>query len=340
MLLRSLLLLLAAPKLAAAAEVAIGAQGQVTRGAGRLDLGPGGPDAPDPKIALPAEAKWCEVKPCDGNPSFMMAVNGGDGIGHAICERGNWEGFCDANSLKASGSSTIRREGQVHTAIDIGANLGFWSFLLANAGFQVVTVEPMHQNNVFIDATLAANPRIASNIHHHKTGLGNQTGIHCVLLATKENHLDGIAECSNVATELQSTIAEAATRHYEVQDQFESTTLDELITREPWLQSTPPPVVDFVKMDVEGMENLILSGGSTFLSRLKPLKIRSEVWRRLRGGATPQEYLKRYTDAGYSVTKVKTQGNVCDDGKGATGTYEYGAETDIVQDYIMCRVNP
>lgn len=340
MALPSLILLLLAPALIAAAEVAtIGAMGEVTRGKGRMgmDLGLMGPDGADAKAALPSEAKWCEVKPCDGNPSFMMAVNGGDGVGYAICKNGNWEGLCNATALKAKKSgSTMRREEEVHTAIDIGANLGFWTFLLANAGFQVVSVEPMRQNNVFIEATLAANPRLAKNIHHHKTGLGKEAGVQCALLATKENHLDGIAECSNVAKELQAVLDEAATRNYEVQDRFNSTTLDELIQTEPWLSGSP--VVDFVKMDVEGMENHVLMGGSNFLSKLKPLKIRSEVWRQLRG-ATPQEYLKRYTDAGYSVTKITTQGNVCDPSKKAEGTYEFGEKTDIVQDYIMCRVD-
>jgi hypothetical protein len=113
---------------------------------------------------LPNGASWCTVKPATGR-NFEMAVYSGhkDIVSDSICANGQWE-VSDVSYLGTPG-----------TALDIGANLGFYSFLLADAGWQVESVEALPKNQELIKATACRNPHLAEKITLHSTGLVLQT---------------------------------------------------------------------------------------------------------------------------------------------------------------------
>eukprot|EP00746_Dinoflagellata_sp_MGD_P147756 gnl/MRDRNA2_/MRDRNA2_80073_c0_seq1.p1 gnl/MRDRNA2_/MRDRNA2_80073_c0~~gnl/MRDRNA2_/MRDRNA2_80073_c0_seq1.p1 ORF type:complete len:131 (+),score=29.20 gnl/MRDRNA2_/MRDRNA2_80073_c0_seq1:553-945(+) len=76
-------------------------------------------------------------------------------------------------------------------------------------------------------------------------------------------------------------------------------TLDSILNQEPFL-GAPESSIDFLKIDVEGFEDIVLSGGSLLLSKFKPKKIKSEIWREMKN-TTWQQYLQRFKDAGYAI---------------------------------------
>ena len=49
--------------------------------------------------------------------------------------------------------------------LDIGANLGWYSMLFAQAGFDVIAVEAMQRNADAIRSTLCLNPRLSSKVN-------------------------------------------------------------------------------------------------------------------------------------------------------------------------------
>ena len=48
--------------------------------------------------------------------------------------------------------------------VDIGANVGWYSFMYAQHGYEVLAVEPMTANRALINATMCKNPDVASRI--------------------------------------------------------------------------------------------------------------------------------------------------------------------------------
>ena len=88
---------------------------------------------------------------------YRMATHAGeDVVSSALQQTGRWE----TESIATLGvdNATDARAG---TFIDIGANLGYFSFLFAHHGYRVFAVEPLQSNRRAIEATLCLNPRFA-----------------------------------------------------------------------------------------------------------------------------------------------------------------------------------
>merc|ERR1719473_485395 len=70
---------------------------------------------------LPANSRWCKVRMGEPEAEFSMAVyNGDDIVSNSICTTGTWE-------LSTSDITNLGRPGH---ALDIGANVGFYSLVL------------------------------------------------------------------------------------------------------------------------------------------------------------------------------------------------------------------
>jgi len=226
---------------------------------------------------LPDNAKWCTVTL--GEP-FQMAVYAKDDIvSDSICKTGTWELL----------EKDMAAFGPVGHALDIGANVGFYSLALANRGWNVIAFEPMAANNALMEATMCRNPALNAKITLNKFGLGAKSD-HCVIVSGDTNLGDGVSKCGEDASKFEKN----GQLGYHVRAAFDVHRLDDVLVEQAVKQ------IDFVKMDVEGFEGQVMKGGQSLLTKFRPRLIQSEVWHNM-NGVTPTDYLGSFAKASYTV---------------------------------------
>jgi FkbM family methyltransferase len=178
---------------------------------------------------------------------------------------------------------SIARPTQV--AYDIGANVGLTTLMIAKAfgaGVKIMAFEPVPENVSKLDALVAANPGlditlfpIALSERNGETNffryLGSSTGMLGATAVSDHGHI------SEPELEPVRTV-----------------TLDSFVLEEGHL----PP--EFIKIDVEGGENLVIAGGLRTIGRYRPTmlielhgpKHAGEVWDLL----ADQHYEWKYVD--------------------------------------------
>eukprot|EP00435_Cladocopium_sp_Y103_P004206 s4900_g1.t1 len=166
-------------------------------------------------------------------------------------------------------------------AYDIGANMGFYTFLLAKAGWNVTAFEPMKSNRRLLKASLCANPDVQGHIDLHEVGLGDSP-THCRLMSGKGNVGDGIVNCGGATTQ-DGTVIDTSSE-YEVRDEFDVKLLDEEMESSKFAQQK----VAFVNR-----------GGKKLLAQ-HPRLIQTEMWGKMQD-CEPRDYMKMFTDANYKV---------------------------------------
>ncbi len=167
-------------------------------------------------------------------------------------------------ALMKANSSSFEREWHMlaclgpcrGTALDIGANRGFYSCELAKLYERVISFEP--NQSITNELIALKDPRI--ELRHQ--GLSDKPGKTSMYIPRSERGrvLDGWASLDKENLGARSGIDEIL---------IETTTLDSLDLND----------VTFVKMDVEGHEVQVLTGGQSFLARNKPqilIEVRKE----------------------------------------------------------------
>lgn len=231
------------------------------------------------KCELPPGGRWATVQ-LTGLTPFQMAVYAShDIVSSSVSFRHNWEQL------------DVRRFGKPGHACDIGGNIGFYTFALAKAGWNLTTFEAMPSNVALMKATLCANEELQERVDLHQVGLGDAPG-RCSLMSDTINVGDGIVVCRTMQDPTKNIRAQFAFR-----TEFEVKRFDEVFPQGRF--ATLP--IDFVKIDVEGFECKVFQGAHELLKQA-PHIIQSEVWGTMQG-CTPAEYLKLFTEAGYRVKR-------------------------------------
>eukprot|EP00747_Dinoflagellata_sp_TGD_P104622 gnl/TRDRNA2_/TRDRNA2_169294_c0_seq1.p1 gnl/TRDRNA2_/TRDRNA2_169294_c0~~gnl/TRDRNA2_/TRDRNA2_169294_c0_seq1.p1 ORF type:complete len:291 (+),score=35.83 gnl/TRDRNA2_/TRDRNA2_169294_c0_seq1:71-874(+) len=214
-----------------------------------------------------------------------MAVHQGkDIVSTKICSSGWWE-FTDVSAFGPPGF-----------ALDIGGNIGWYTFNLASAGWKVLTFEPMPKNLALMNATLCQNPHLASKIQILPVGLGPKPMM-CDMWADLQNFGDGNPVCND--DDRKRLRGNTAIPKFPV-GSFEVRRLDDVLAEKNITS------VDFIKIDVEGYECQVLDGASSIWDKYRPRLIQSEVWGHM-SGCQPSEYLHRFEAQGYTVTNSPDQ---------------------------------
>jgi FkbM family methyltransferase len=151
---------------------------------------------------------------------------------------------------------------QCNSFLDIGANLGFYSFVAAKSNPNIIvhSFEPSNGAHYYISRNVAHNK--ANNVTVHKTALSDKNGaisFHEEInpkYPYLKHFLSGISNTDN-------THSMRASKSYDVTTE----TLDHFVQRID-LSS-----VDLIKMDTEGTEHLIVSQGLNTLQKFKPILI-------------------------------------------------------------------
>lgn len=217
---------------------------------------------------LPAGARWCTA--VSGDKTWTMAVYSDDAdeiLSRKICEEGYWE-FRTLPEMGVNESFP----GEL-VLLDIGAHIGWYTFMYAAHGHKVIAVEPMTANRNMMKATLCMNPELASRIDVFAAALTTsaQPGQHCNIFSYIHNAGDGILACSESDKEAYRN----DTKYIE-REEVPMTNLDRVLTGKPALIG---PRIDVVKIDVEGHECNVLAGASQLFSKFHPkyLMIESRV---------------------------------------------------------------
>ena len=137
--------------------------------------------------------------------------------------------------------------------MDVGANIGWFTFAVASTGTHVIAFEPFSNNIKAIKSSMCSNLEIAPLIHLQETGLGDKNSS-CKLLSESYNLLNGMVNCEPSQT--------APTAQF--REEIHTITLDSYIGTIPdnWMPGV-------MKIDSEGYDYYILKGGKNFLQTYK-----------------------------------------------------------------------
>jgi len=213
--------------------------------------------------SLPAGAMWCNGY-INGGWRKLAVYNGPDPVSNVICQQGVWE----FDSVSDMG---IHESGAGKTLVDVGANIGWFSVLFADAGYKVFAIEPMVENRKLIEATLCQNPDLVSKIEIVPMALAQkptQPGETCDVYSCDCNLGDGLLVCKG-EDERRRWIETGTPFNHVWREAVPTMTLDQLMTDKGM------PAVDVIKMDVEGYECKVIEGGAATFRR--PNYIMAEV---------------------------------------------------------------
>ena len=213
--------------------------------------------------------------------SFPMAVlSDADIVSKEIATRGYWELKYPSELLHLAGGSRGVELPRPGTFLDIGANLGFYTLLFAQHGYSVLAVEPMLLNRKAIETSLCLNPSLAARLRLMPVALGTVAAVNgktrCVVRADDRNPGNGKLYCSE--GESCGRSKSHTGEHETICEPVRMSTLDDLLNGERQKLSDAPIVA--TKIDVEGFECNVLSGGRSLLAEFRPKVMVAEANRK------------------------------------------------------------
>jgi len=278
-----------------------------------LEALPGAPDqvapasfmrkeADEPTCNLPEGGRWCTAR--SGDKVWQMAVYAGpDPVSGTICEKGAWEHATPSDMGVSSGTQLL----------DIGANVGWYTFMFAQNGYNVLAVEPMTGNRALMDATMCKNPEMASRITVVAAALTDKIdtpGQKCAIFSANINLGDGLLACGDaqIAEMHNAQHNNDQIQHIE-REQVPLRTLDQVLKESNLGQ------IDVMKMDVERYECNVLAGGSTLFTRFHPKGLMIETRRGDSDttGCTVQDVMK---GGNYKIHENSIAGKIIDEPTG------------------------
>ncbi|GMH37959.1 hypothetical protein BSKO_05843 [Bryopsis sp. KO-2023] len=239
------------------------------------------------------DADFREVPARVGAVDFSMHVyRRADIVSNEIAARKTWElptsnMFLAAmeNEYKALLEKNSTAQKSDITFLDIGANIGWYSILMAAYGYRVIAIEPMTKNLHALRASMCVND-LQHLMETHHTGLAEEKR-ECAIVSHGTNTGDGIVVCDDSWKKLG----------YVTRELVHINRLDDLIP-----ENEP---IKLAKIDVEGYEDHVLGGGRRTLLFSGISKIMSEFSVEMMGNAEsdPLHYLKMWGDGGYIIRK-------------------------------------
>ena len=175
------------------------------------------------------------------------------------------------------------------TFLDIGANIGYFSALALEVlqNGRIIALEPDPENFRFLQRTIAANP--ARNVI-------------CVNKAAADR---------NGMLTLHTSASNRGDNRLYSNDLSEGSVQVEICTIDSLLQSLDvPPIIDFIKIDVQGFEGHVFKGMQDTLRRSPNLTLLSEFWPfGLRSaGSNPEDVLNELEAAGLTLHELTSHG--------------------------------
>lgn len=183
------------------------------------------------------------------------------------------------------------------TFVDIGANIGWFSFQMAAFGVQVIAFEPMLDNLHIIKTSMCLPDNIKNSISDRITlfghGLAAENKEKCLIFSHIRNRGDGHVECDPTQLEIPDDFI--------IRENISVRRLDDIMK----ILKEEREILNVVavKIDTEGYEAKLLEGGESFLLDGEVKRIYTEFDPRMirDRGSDPVEFMKKILNAGYQV---------------------------------------
>lgn len=215
---------------------------------------------------------------------------------------------------------------KINTFIDIGANIGYYSFLAAsvNPAVKVYSFEPAKGPHYYFQKNLKANP--FTNIKLESDAVSDKTGqITFYEIKNKKykylrHNLAGESNAGSMTTG----------RNFEI-NTVSSITLDD------YIKSNGISSVQLIKMDTEGTEDTILQGAHNVLTEMKPIIICETIFNTIEDKL--ERILRKYDYRFFNHTekglkKVETIIRDADDGV-KNCFFVHASMTHLIQEYLI-----
>ena len=145
------------------------------------------------------------------------------------------------------------------TILDIGANIGMFSLSYASLfkGAIIHSFEPVNFIYSILSGNLEINPNLSSNIQTHNFGLSNCVEKKYLSIPTPHQHL---RYSDSLDIRLYSVFGKG-------KEKFDA----KFLPLDLWIDQNPMHALDFIKIDVEGYEYLVLDGAKKTLKSFRPI---------------------------------------------------------------------
>mmetsp|Transcript_12889 Transcript_12889/g.24205 ORF Transcript_12889/g.24205 Transcript_12889/m.24205 type:complete len:417 (-) Transcript_12889:1367-2617(-) len=242
-----------------------------------------------------------KITTADPAASFVLHVyEKNDIVSNSILNHGTWEHdkvimfynlFIDYSEKHNIPLSDL-------TFIDIGANIGWFTFSLAALGVKVIAFEPMEDNVKLIRDSMCLEENLKAGItdritlYSHGLGVRNET---CFIFSHNINTGDGHVKCVEKEDDLNIP------PDHSIKGRIPVRRLDDVIHH---VDGKHQHII-VVKMDTEGFEANVLQGGEQlFLQRGISVIVTEFVpeWIRNKGNVAPETFMQKFHDAGYLST--------------------------------------
>lgn len=226
-----------------------------------------------------------------------------DIVSRRIERKGAWELRITKNMIKnleIYAAETQKTLGDL-TVVDIGANIGWYTMVIASLGVNVVSFEPMEPNlDLFRRSLCVASPEIRDRVTLFGHGLSEKEQT-CFQYVRRSNSGNGHTRCKEKVEDLKLNFDD-----FKMVGRSQLRVLDNIIRTVPKSEAKKEPIsIAALKIDTEGFEPIIFNGGHVLLSKAEiPVIFTEYVPRYLRQitpGMTGFDYLKYFYDNGYVV---------------------------------------
>ena len=203
-----------------------------------------------------------------------------------ISQMGSWEEDETNNLLTAltfySSINKLKRE-EIYV-LDIGSNIGWYTFFIAKYGYNILSFDPSYVNDYIIKKSYCLNREL--NITIINKGLYSEEKI-CDLYVNTSNIGDGLVFCENQdnVTNLKRTGAAVLTKL----NNFASFLLRNNL--------------GLIKIDTEGSEGKVIEGGIKLITKYHVPFIFLEFCPQnlMKHGTDPRKFLKKFIKNGYKI---------------------------------------
>eukprot|EP00347_Sterkiella_histriomuscorum_P007466 403348807 len=219
-----------------------------------------------------------------------------DSMSASIQANNVWEFDNTKMILQLMDKQRIRNPGKQLMFIDVGASIGWYSLAAASRNYSVLAFEPFPTDVTLFKKSIESNQNFEKIINFQAVGLGSENKS-CQIYTSSNKDINGNIRCDG-SSELGN---------YVLQGDVEIVTLDSYTDLIPANQRTA-----FLKLNVEGFEYYILSGGEKFLRKHKVPYILLEYYprRMLQLGYTPQQLIDKLKSLDYVIHATNFTGKI------------------------------
>ncbi|CDW85353.1 UNKNOWN [Stylonychia lemnae] len=221
-----------------------------------------------------------------------------DIISYVIFETNSWEDHNSIQIVNALKKISIQYPDYKIALLDIGANLGWFTFMAASLDYNVIAFEPLDQNYKAIEYAMCLNQNVSNLIQLEKFALGakNET---CNLYSQPQNTQNGIIRCGDDIND-HSKVVDVS--NVILRQEVPIRTLDS------YTKTISPDIkIGVLKIDVEEFEYDVFVGGKNFLKEHKIPYIVQEYSLKSYG-AHQEDHFNLFKDLGYEARLTSFNG--------------------------------